>query len=138
MLASTKTRGPSGRSSSFIHILFQDHMNHSRIGGNNAKCGLGDTRLPAPLTPRVFGWRDEDFHLRPIGHRERFFQDDHTPLYVSFISHSRVSSVDASLARVAILRYTPSPGWPVPECSPSVSAMMRCSRHAAFSSSQYS
>src|SRR6266511_2504757 len=97
MLASTKTRAPSGRSSSFIHIFFKDSINYSWIGGNDAKRRLGDTRLPAPFTFPVFGWRYEDFHLGPIGHRERFFQDDHIPLRVSFISHSRVSSVDDGL-----------------------------------------
>src|SRR5687768_13938058 len=97
MLASTKTRAPSGRSSSVIQIFFQDRMHHSWIGGNAAKRGLGDTRLPAPLTPPGFGWRDEDFHLRSIGHREWFFQDDHIPFHVSFIAHGRVSSVDAGL-----------------------------------------
>src|SRR5882724_6625790 len=49
MLASTRTRAPSGRSSSFIHIFFQDSPNGRWIGGNHAKGRLCDIRLPPPL-----------------------------------------------------------------------------------------
>ena len=74
-------------------------MHHSWIGGNAAERGLGDTRLPAPLMPGVFGWRDEDFHLRSVGYCEWFFQNDYIPFHVSFIAHRRVSSVDAGVGR---------------------------------------
>src|SRR5262245_65998782 len=91
MLASTRTRAPSGRSSSFIHVFFQDSPNGRWIRGNHAKGRLCDIRLPLPLTPFVFGWRHEDFHLGSIGHRERFMEDDHISLHISFISHRLVS-----------------------------------------------
>src|SRR6266511_2557524 len=82
---------PPGRSSSFIHIFFQDSTNDRWIGGNHAKGRLCYTRLPLPFTPSVFGWWHEDFHLGSIRHRESFIEDTHISLHISFISHSPVS-----------------------------------------------
>src|SRR5712691_1397701 len=92
MLASTKMRAPLGRSSSFIQLFFQHSTNESRIGAHYAECLLGDTRLCSIRITFLFAWRHGDFHLSPVWHWQRLFQDDHIPFDVSCIFHSCVSS----------------------------------------------
>src|SRR6266446_146162 len=92
MLASTKTRAPLGRSSSFIHIFFQHSTNEGWIGAHHAKRLLGDTRLRSIRLSSLFGWRHEDFYLSAVWHWQRFLQNDYIPFDVSCISHSCVSS----------------------------------------------